>query len=313
MLAAPPARGQAPLVVGSVRDQSGAPIVGATVTGRSPGGADSITRTDAAGTFALHTPGITSVSITCRYCRPTRVDVTAAEPVVAIVRRYSALSADSPSTADLENLPYAHIESSVALRPFTLLAQTSAPYPGSLLSDRGLSASGALLVDDGAPNYDIVAGQSPYGMIPANYEQSAAVRDASQAYLYGDQAGGGVVGLDPFVRGSSAQVATIGSDVIARAQVGSDAAGVALGSFSNDQESRQRTDLYANWPLAGDQSISFVGGSEQGRVYYDPADAYAGNFTFANATFSAPRALNLSLSAVVDRGDYWVANGIWPI
>lgn len=313
MLAAPPARGQAPLVVGSVRDQSGAPIVGATVTGRSPGGADSVTRTDGAGTFALHTPGITSVSVACRYCRTTRVAVAPDQPVVAIVRRYSALSADSPSNADLENLPYAHIESSVALRPFTLLAQTSSPYPGSLLSDRGLSASGALLVDDGTPNYDIVAGQSPYGMIPASYEQSAAVRDASQAYLYGDQAGGGVVTLDPFASGSRSEVATIGSDAIARAQIGSDAAGVALGTFSNDQESRQRTDLYANWPLAGDQSISFAGGSEQGRVYYDPADAYAGDFTFANATFSAPRALNLSLSAVVDRGAYWVANGIWPV
>jgi hypothetical protein len=64
-----PALGQAPLVVGSVRDQRGVPIVGATVNGRTPGGVAGVATTDASGTFALHTAGLVAVVITCRYCR----------------------------------------------------------------------------------------------------------------------------------------------------------------------------------------------------------------------------------------------------
>ena len=81
----------------------------------------------------------------------------------------------------------------MALRPFTLLQQSVDPYPGSRLSDRGLSPSGSLLVDDGAANYDVVNGSSPYELVPAQFEGSAALGDASNAYLYGDQAGGGTV------------------------------------------------------------------------------------------------------------------------
>ncbi len=162
ILVAAPARAQAPLVVGSVRDQHGAAIVGAVVTGETLPGARTTTTTDASGTFALHANGIVSVLITCRYCRSARVAVKRDEPVVLVMLRYDALANDSPSPSDLENLPYAHVESSIALHPFTLLSQSSEPYPGALLSDRGLSPTGSLLIDDGAPNYDIVNGQSPY-------------------------------------------------------------------------------------------------------------------------------------------------------
>ncbi len=195
------------MVVGSVRDQHGAAIVGAIVTGQTLQGARTTTTTDAGGTFALHANGIVSVLITCRYCRSARVEVKPDEPIVLIMRRYDALADDSPTPSDLENLPYAHVESSIALHPFTLLAQSSEPYPGSSLSDRGLSPSGSLLIDDGAPNYDIVDGQSPYVLIPARYEQSGVLEDASNAYAYGDQAAGGIVELDPFKSGSNSEVA----------------------------------------------------------------------------------------------------------
>jgi hypothetical protein len=304
MLAAPPARGQTPLVVGSVRDQHGAAIEGATVTGNAHQGPSAVAVTDAAGTFALHAAGIRAVVVTCRYCQSTAVVVSANEPVVAIVRRYDALAGDSPSPADLANLPYAHVESSIALRPFTLLAQNTEPYPGSVLSDRGLSSSGALLIDNGAPSYDIVAGESPYQLIPAQYEQVAVVRNAANAYAYGDQAAGGIVELDPFASGSSPEVATLGSDAIGRAQAGSGASAVAAGSFSNDEESVQRGDLSASFPLGADQSFTIAGGTEQGRDYESPDSTFAGSFSFGDATFSVPRALNLAISAVVDRGNY---------
>lgn len=312
VLVAVPAGAQTPLVVGSVRDQHGNAVVGASVSGRSLGG-PAATLTDPSGTFALQGDGITAIRVACRYCAAAVLAVQPGVPVVAIVRRYDALTADAPTPWDLANLPYAHVESSIALRPFTLLAQSSAPYPGPALSDRGLGPAGSLLIDDGAPNYDIAAGQSPYQFIPAQFETSTALRNATNAYAYGDQAGGGVVDATPFANGLTPEVATLGSDVIARFQAGSDDAGVALASFSNNQESRQRADLFARMALPADESFTVAAGSEQSRVYGSPENAFAGSFSFANATFDVPRALNLALSTVIDRGEYYWTAGEYPI
>jgi len=312
VLVAVPARAQAPLVVGSVRDQHGNAVVGASVSSRTLQG-EAAAITDASGTFALQGDGITAVRIACRYCAATVVAVSPDVPIVAIVRRYDALDADSPTPWDLANLPYAHVESSVALRPFTFLAQTSAPYPGSTLSDRGLGPNGSLLVDNGTPNYDIAAGQSPYQFIPAQFEASAVVRNATNAYAYGDQAAGGIVEATPFGNGLSPEVATLGSDVIARLQAGSDDTGVALASFSNNEESSQRGDVFARVPLPAEESFTVAGGTEQSRVYSPAENDFAGSFSFANATFDMPRALNLSLSALTDRGNYYWTAGEYPI
>ncbi len=304
MLVALPARAAAPLVVGAVRDQGGTPITGASVEGRRPGAPPVRATTDSAGTFALDAPGISTIVISCRYCAPAQAVVREGEPVVVIVRRYAALAGDTPNVSDVESLPYANVESTLGLRPFTLLAQSETPYPGSRISDRGLSPDGSLLVDDGSPNYDIVAGGSPYELIPAQFERSASLQPASNAFLYGDQAAGGIADLNPFVGDSNWQVATAGSDTIVRAQVGSDAAGAVLGTFSNDTESRQRGDASATWSLGGDQSLSITGGSEQGRTFGTPLSNYAGSFSFVNATYGNPQLENLYASAVVDRGSY---------
>lgn len=312
VLVAVPARAQTPLVVGSVRDQRGDAVVGASVTGRARQG-QTTALTDASGTFVLQGDGIMAIRVACRYCAPAVVAVTPEVPVVAIVRRYDALAADAPTPWDLANLPYAHVESSVALRPFTLLAQTSTPYPGSALSDRGLAPDGSLLIDDGVPNYDIAAGQSPYEFIPAQFETSSVVRNATNAYAYGDQAAGGVVALTPFTNGLSSEVATLGSDLIARVQAGSDDAGVTLATFSNPVESRQRGDVFARVPLPADETLSVTAGTEQAHEYDSPESDFGGNFSFAGATFEVPRALNLALSAVMDRGDYYWTVGEYPI
>ncbi len=304
MLVGVPARGQAPLVVGSVRDQHGAAIAGAVITGTTLQGMRAATTTDDGGTFALHAGGIVSVLVSCRYCKSTLVAVQPDEPIVLIVRRYDALADGSPSPSDLQNLPYEHVESSIGLHPFTLLAQSSASYPGPLLSDRGLSSSGSLLIDNGAPSYDIVDGQSPYLLIPGRYEQSAVLRDASNAYAYGDQAAGGVVELDPFASNSNEQIAIAGSDTVARAQIGSDSSSVAVGSLTNDEESRQRGDAIASWPLGAQQTLTVAGGTEQGREYASPNSAFSGSYSFADAQLLDPRALNLSVTAITDRGDY---------
>ncbi|MBV9027556.1 MAG: carboxypeptidase regulatory-like domain-containing protein [Candidatus Eremiobacteraeota bacterium] len=308
-----PAPAQAPLTVGSVRDQEGRPIEGATVTVVRPAGSTISGQTDRAGTFALTAGGIASLKVTCRYCEATVVAVRADEPVVAIVRRYLALSDGVPSPADLAALPYAHVESAIALRPFTLLASSSTPYPGSRVSDRGLSSIGSLLVDNGAPNYDITNGQSPFALIPANYERSAVVHDATNAFLYGDQSAGGIVELEPFNTGTNAEIATVGSSTIARAQVGSDSFGLVAGSSSNNAESRQRADLFQSWSLDADQTFGVAAGSEQGRSFQSPGSSFAGSYSFGDASFHDPRALNLYVSAVTDRGGYTMSAGEYPI
>jgi hypothetical protein len=308
-LVVPPARAQAPLVVGAVRDQRGVPVAGAAVVGRRGNQAPLRTTTDGLGTFLLAASGVVSVLVTCRYCGPAVVSVRTGEPVVVIVDRYEALASDAPSSSDLENLPYAHVESALALRPFTLLEQSVDAYPGSRLSDRGLAPGGSLLVDDGAPNYDIVSGTSPYELVPAQYERTATLSDASNAYLYGDQAAGGTVNASPFGSDSNWQVATLGSDAIARAQIGSDNLGAVLGSFTNDEESRQRTDLSANFSPGAEQSLAFSAGSEQGRTFTSGTSQFAGSFSFADATYADPQLANLYVSAVLDRGSYTLGTG----
>jgi len=104
---------------------------------------------------------------------------------VAFVRRYDALFDDSPSDGDLANLPYAHVESAMALRPFTLLRQSTGVLPGSQLSDLGLRPANALLVDADVPNYDFVYGASPYDSIPAAFEGSGQIASGADAFLYG--------------------------------------------------------------------------------------------------------------------------------
>lgn len=299
-----PAGAQTPLVVGAVRDQRGSAVPGATVIGRRGTQAPLRTLTDASGTFALAGAGVVSVQVTCRYCGPASASVRPGEPVVVIVDRYEALVADSPSSSDLENLPYADVESALALRPFTLLEQSSEAYPGSRLSDRGLSPSGSLLVDDGTANYDVVSGSSPYELVPAQYERTATLSDASNAYLYGDQAAGGIVNANPFGSDSDWQVAALGSDAIARAQAGSDNLGAVLGSFTNDEESRQRGDLSATFSPGGEQSLAFAAGSEQGRTYGSPTSPFAGSFSFADATYADPQLANLYVLSTLDRGNY---------
>ncbi len=300
-----PAAAQAPLVVGSVRDQHGAPIRGATVLAVGPGVAASA-GTDAAGTFALAAAGIRAVTVVCRFCQSATVAVTPGEPLVAIVRRYDALLHESPSPSDLANLPYAHVEEAVALKPFALLQQSTAPVPGSALADRGLLPSNALLVDANVPNYDVVFGVSPYSVIPAQYETSAGIAPPSDAFLYGDRAGSGIVTLSPFEGdGADAALALLGHDAIARVQTGSNGTYVAAGTSSDAQESRQRADAQLTMPLSSNETIVVNGGSEQGRAFDSPDGTFASNFAFGNASFDDVQpSADLHASFQADRGGY---------
>ncbi len=264
--------------------------------------------TDAQGTFALRGDGVQAVRIACRYCLATVVAVTPGEPVVAIVRRYGALLEGAPSPEDVAALPYTHVESTVALRPFTLLQQSSIAYVGSALSDRGLEPADALLIDAGVPNYDVVFGTSPYATIPAMYEQNVAVASASNAFLYGDRAGSGIVDLTPFGDANS-EAALLGNNATLRLQAGSNASGVVVGSFSDDVQSTQRGDAQITLPISSAQSLALSGGTSQGRQYEAGAISTADSFSFARALYDDRQpTIDLYASYVTDRGAY-TANG----
>lgn len=309
---ATPAGAQVALVVGSVRDQRGVAIPGAVVSA-SPGGAGQPTLTSADGTFAIERDGITSVTIRCRYCASRTFAVTPGRPVVAIVPRYLALLDEAPSPDDLAALPYGRVESALSLRPFELLRQTAKFYPGSSLSDRGLQPQNGLLVDSGVPSYDVVFGESPYSTIPAHYENSASAASASNAFLYGDQAGSGIVTLDPFA-GDANGVALYGSDSMVRVEDGSQNADLVAGSSSDWQESRQRADGELTIPLSVAQSVRLSAGTAQAYQYVPQEYQAASNFSFAHALFDdAQPTIDLRASAVYDRGDYTTHDDDLPI
>ena len=134
-------------------------------------------------------------------------------------------------------------------------------------------------------------------------ERSAVVYDATGAFRYGDQAGGGIVALTPFEPGSTGQVATLGSDAIVRAQAGSDAAGIVAGSFTNNEESRQRTDLFGGCPSGGPVVRDSAGSGTRAGTFTSLGRAFAGSFSFGDATFADPHSRTCRL-AVLDRGDY---------
>ena len=170
-----PARAAAPLVVGSVRDQHGAVIAGAIVTAERRAGADLRRRPTPRAPLRSTVRGSLRSLVSCRYCAATQVAPLTGEPVVAIVRRYEALcDRGAYAAATCENLPYAHVESSVALRPFTLLAQSTAAYPGSTLSDRGLSPSGSLADRQRRAELRHRRGQSPYDFHPGQLRAERA-------------------------------------------------------------------------------------------------------------------------------------------
>jgi hypothetical protein len=307
-----PVAAQVALVVGSVRDQHGVAIEGATVVARGAG-VEERGVTDSAGTFSIQAAAVKSVTIACRFCATRTVPVREGSPVVAIVRRYDALLDTTPSTADLAALPYAHVESSLGLRPFALLSQTTGILPGSQISDRGLSPDGSLLVDDRVANYDIVAGNSPFQTIPANYEQSASLTTAANAFVYGDQAGGGTATLSPFSNGNGAQVATLGGDTIFRAQAGTDDSGIVAGTYSNSVESRQRADAVLTVPIDSAQSLTLSGLTSQGRDYGSPTSSLADSFSAFDATFEDRQNVDVIASFFADRSSYDALYGALPV
>ena len=133
--ALPAAAAGTDLVVGSVRDGTGAPIVGAEL--RATGASGQLVgsdRTDADGTFAIRLDGpAVSLEARCSHCRTERVTLAGRSNLAIVVLRYAALESDVPTSGDLSALPYGRIVDDLALVPFTVPAGG-----GAEISDRGL-------------------------------------------------------------------------------------------------------------------------------------------------------------------------------
>lgn len=186
-----------PLVVGSVRDSLGNPIIAAAVTARSADGSSLATvKTDASGTFAL--PGDSAardVSISCRFCRSVTAHIPPNGPVVVIVKRYQALLNDALSQNDISALPYSHVEEALALKPFTVLRESQTVLPGPSVSDRGLGTGNSLILESGVPVYDVTSGNSSFYDFPARWAGALETHAPSSAFSYGDQAGAGTISI----------------------------------------------------------------------------------------------------------------------
>lgn len=295
------------LITGSIRDQNGAPVAGAVV---SIAGLPARTRTDADGTFALDGSGA-RVEIRCRFCRPATAPVAADGTVVAIVRRYTALTQNGPTGDDIAALPYAHIESALALTPFVQLEDSRTVIPGPQLSDRGSQRGGGLVLDAGIPNYDVVSNVSPFLTIPQHYIRNATAAPASDAYLYGDLADGGTFALDPASESRDALVSG-GSDGALRLGTSNASTSFSAGLSRNAIERRERIDGSLVVPVS-DGTFGLQATDSDGRTTpYETNEIYA-NYAAAHASYERTRSFTLRVDAYGDRGTYEAASQGLPL
>lgn len=287
----------APLIVGSVRDQTGAPIGGATV--RAASGASTTTAPD--GTFALQAAGVGALRIICDYCKPLEVTLRASEPVVAIVQRYTALSEASPSAADIRALPYSRAESAVSLRPFTVLTDSRAFLPGPRLTDRWASSQGGAIVDDGIPAYDIAANVSMLPAIPAFDLMNADIFSPGQSAYSGDQSGGGVYLLNDLPRQGSGASFISGSINALRYGGTAGASSYAAAASANRFGAAERAAANLSTAIAGDPlSLSFLAA----RASDFAPNAGSNGVDGFRAQFTRVRENALSASVTADRAGY---------
>lgn len=302
------------LVVGSVRDQTGAPIEGAVV--RSPGAGGPGVLTDADGTFALEGGNISRLRISCAYCVAAEVMVTPNEPVVAILHRYEALRTIAPSRTDIVALPYAHAQSDLGLRPFTVLEDTVSPLPGARIADRGLNSQGGLVSIGDVPNYDIVANASPFATIPDFYVRAFAVASPLDAFRYGDRAGAGAFNLDPASGGATHAFIVEGGETdygYASAGANTD---FSVGTSSSALDVSSAANAGVNIPLSNDALIRVSGGLAQGRATANGDDYLASSFSAIRARYDRIRDDDFHATLRADRGTYELdsnapATAIW--
>ncbi|HLI95774.1 MAG TPA: hypothetical protein VKT72_06770 [Candidatus Baltobacteraceae bacterium] len=291
------AAGPAPLIVGSVRDQFGAAVFGARISAGTQS-----TLTDARGTFALAASDAGYVRINCDYCDAITVPVKPGEPVVALVHRYDALASGSPTERDLAFVPYDRAESIAALRPFMVLENSSQVRPGAQLSDHGGASRGMLVQAGGIPIYDVTSNQSPFVFFPSYDVEQIDQHAPSDAFQYGDLAGGGTLQLDTRTPGAWNGVSLGGSgNAFAAAQT---FPGVSWSAATSNTggDLRTRADAGAS-ATAGDDTFDLRGFTSQDRNSLEAQQLNANEGGFG-LFYTSTRANRVDASLTSDSGGY---------
>jgi hypothetical protein len=258
------------LLVGSVRDGTGAAVDGAVVravdeSGRAVGTGP----VEADGTFAVLLAGIPKfIEIRCRYCRTQRVPVAGSSNVVVIVQRYAALESDTPSPNDLSALPYGKIADDLALVPFVV------PGPDDTnVSDRSLAGGRGLIVDNGVPLVDYATGRSALVDFPDRYVQAISVAGPEHAFRYGSYAGGGIFALGPASGAASYGAFDAGGASALALEPAVASVHPAYGESNDDGTLARRADLGVSTAFAGGLLDASVGSAGEAFAPGDTSDA----------------------------------------
>ncbi len=280
------------LLVGSVRDSDGNALGGASVSARdSTGAVVGSDRTAANGTFTIvpeRTPATLDVS--CVHCRSVHLVLGTSTNLAIVVLRYAALDSGVPNAADLSALPYARPADVLGLIPYVLPAAG-----GSDVSDRGLQHGHGLILDDGAPVYDLSTGESALIDFPGRYLQQIDAISADKAFRYGSYAGGGTFGLDQLtdatlLSGDAGQPGTLALEPRFGAIV------PAAGLSDEDGLVQRRADFDVDAPVAGGALRAGVTAADSAATP-GPFDAYR-NIQLARLSYStASRNYVTSLAA----------------
>jgi hypothetical protein len=217
------------LLVGALRDQDGAVVVGAPVAALdAAGGVLARDRSARDGTFALTTAARpAAVLVTADDAEPLRIAVPADGSAVAgIVRRHRA--ADRyPTVADVAALPAGSLAEIGSVLPYRV------GFPGAV-SDRWLARGHGVVTVEGLPFYRRGDGGDTTSLLPSHSIGTLDVHGALEAPWYGDRGGGGVLDARLFDRLDAARA----TNHDAALRVGTDSAVLAATSWDSDGRRR---------------------------------------------------------------------------
>ncbi|MDB5026958.1 MAG: hypothetical protein JWO66_647, partial [Candidatus Eremiobacteraeota bacterium] len=216
------------LVVGAVRDQDGAVVIGASLAALSEHRAVLVPdRTAADGKVAIAGPSHpVAVLIRAPDSEPLRVAVPAGGAAIsAIVRRHRSAGL-IPSVADVAALPAASMAEIASVIPYRVA------FP-SKFSDRWLAGGQGALTIEGLPFYR-GDGADATALLPSHAVGALDLRDSLQAPWYGDRAGGGLVDARLFDRADAARATNRDASLL----LGRDPMGFAAASWDRDGSRR---------------------------------------------------------------------------
>lgn len=179
----------ASLLVGAVRDQDGYAVADATVRLLLRGTAVARTTTGPDGTFAFdESPDASQLEVTCRYCRPARLDLDTRAERTVVVQRSAALRDRGLGPDDLRALPYGSATQAASLLPFSVQTSTA-------LSDRGFAYGHGTTVVDGLPGYRALDGVDLASALPAHQPSSIDELSPAAANANDERTSGGLFGI----------------------------------------------------------------------------------------------------------------------